>query len=434
MHKRGKNFMNKKLIFVLAMLLPLSMVACKGKAKDYSFVDNFSFKEEIKGSERDELLQKINDKMADANKGTALIVQESVGGSYKARSEMKQVATLHSNYYLSGESEMTVTRETGGVKTVTKDKGENHWFISSDNKYSFSFTIDQEGMHVEDLKYLADGAALKKEQKKISGLAGVEEMISGTAYKDGKNYAFVLSNVTEQYIPVAFANDTKVGHVRNEVQTVIKVNSKYQITKMLSYEGMFANYFEDTKQFLDDMQRVDYHYFETSISYGKRKAGNFAKYEEQLNKPVVGNLETTLWQGSVDEDGNFTQKGSPVELAITQKMDSLGKVHYSAQASFTATADNNAFVFGINATTYPDAQRDSEKKVTEDLVLPFEDSIGNVPGFSVNEKAKAAGKQVINVEPGTYTIRFDWDVEVGADVKVQLSNVSLIRSFPQEDI
>jgi hypothetical protein len=425
--------MNKKLIFVLAMLLPLSMVACKGKAKDYSFVDNFSFKEEIKGSERDELLQKINDKMADANKGTAFMVQESVGGSYKARSEMKQVATLHSNYYLSGESEMTVTRETGGVKTVTKEEGENHWFISSDNKYSFSFTIDKEGMHVEDLKYLADEAALKKEQKKISGLAGVEEMIKGTAYKDGKNYAFVFSDVTEQYLPVVFGNDTKVGHTRMEAQTVVKVNSKYQITKMLSYQGMFANYFDDTKEFLDDMQRVGYQYFETSISYGKRKVGNFAKYEEQLNKPVIGLLDYDLCQGSVDDEGVFT-KGDPITYDVDTKIENLGKVHYSLQATFTATADKNAFVFGINATTYPDAQKDSEKKVTEDLVLPFEDSIGNVPGFSVNEKAKAAGKQVINVEPGTYTIRFDWDAEVGADVKVQLSNVSLIRSFPQSGI
>ncbi len=435
MHKRGKNFMNKKLIFVLAMLLPLSMVACKGKAKDYSFVDNFSFKEEIKGSERDELLQKIADKLGGINKGSSTMVYEQVGGNYKSRVEMKQSMTLYSNYYMSGLEESTEVVERGGIKTTTKQKAENHWFISSDNKYSFSFSLsEKEGMDVDDLKYLADEAALADEQKRFGRVLDVEDFLGGTVYKDGKNYVFVASSVNEQYSPMEFGNDTKVAHGRMETQAVARVNSKFEITKVQNYSGTFMNYFSDSKEYLNEMQRVSYQYIEMSLTYGKRKAGNFAKYEEQLNKPVVGYLENTLWQGSVDEDGNFTQKGSPVTLNNSLKVENLGKVHYSSQATFTATADNNAFVFGINATTYPDAQRDSEKKVTEDLVLPFEDSIGNVPGFSVNEKAKAAGKQVINVEPGTYTIRFDWDVEVGADVKVQLSNVSLIRSFPQADI
>ena len=435
MHKRGKNFMNKKLIFVLAMLLPLSMVACKGKAKDYSFVDNFSFKQEIKGSERDELVQKIADKISGINKGSGNMVNEQVGGNYKSRGEMKQSMTLYSNYYMSGTEESTEVVERGGMKVTTKQKAEDHWFISSDNKYSFNFSLsDKEGMYVERLTYLPDEAALANEQKRFGRLFDPEDLLGGTAFKDGKNYVFVTSSVNESYVPVEFGNDTKVGHSRMEMQTVARVNSKFEITKVQNYYGTFMNYFSDSQEFLDEMQRVGYQYFEMNFSYGKRKAGNFAKYEEQLNKPVIGNFENTLWQGSVDEEGVFTKKGSPVTLINTSKIENLGKMHYSLQGTFTATADKNAFIFEIGATTYPDAQRDPEKKVTEDLVLPFEDSIGNVPGLSVNEKAKAAGKQVINVEPGTYSIRLDWDVEVGADVKVQLSNVSLIRSFPQADI
>lgn len=427
--------MNKKLIFVIAMLLPLSMVACKGKAKDYSFVDNFSFKEEITGSERDELVQKIADKIGDINKGSGTMVYEQVGGNYKSRVEMKQSMTSYSNYYMSGLEESTEVLERGGMKVTTKEKAESHWFISSDNKYSFSFSLDDKrGMYVDKLTYLPDEAALADEQKRFSRLFDVEDLLGGTAFKDGKNYVFVSSSVNEQYAPMEFGNDTKVAHGRMETQSVARVNSKFEITKVLNYSGTFMNYFSDSKEYLNEMQRVSYQYLEMNFTYGKKKAGNFAKYEEQLNKPVIGYFETALWQGSVDEDGNFTKKGSQVTLSNSSKIENLGKMHYSLQGTFTATADNNAFVFEMNATTYPDAQRDSEKKVTEDLVLPFEDSIGNVPGFSVNEKAKAAGKQVINVEPGTYTIRFDWDVEVGADVKVQLSNVSLSRSFPQADI
>ena len=417
--------MNKKLIFVAAMLLPLVITGCKGKAKDRSFEENLSYKNQLTGEEQDKLTKKVIEELDNVNGMTQSTEQRYCSGNFtRVISEItSSKVTYYSNYYIHSEGESTKITKNNGITLTEVQKMKSETFINEEKKYSYQVVeSDKQGILYPMLENLSDEKDME-EAKELFYKNNMDIPFGALCYKDGKGYVYVQTTKTETYTPFEWGNDTRVKHVINEQQTILKVNEKYQIKSLTMMVASYNNYDSATGVLYEEPQKTYYMNDEFSVSYGKRKTGNFSKIAATVEGYRLGDYQENVRIGKVDEAGSFT----PVSIATLNysvKRNSLQKYRLQMRARFEIKEPNNAIVIENNVETYKDYADDAP--VTDEYRPDFSATIENVKGLSINQVAE---KQVINAKEGKYDLSIEFDVEVASDGTVTTSNAVISYYF-----
>ena len=417
--------MNKKLIFVAAMLLPLVITGCKGKAKDRSFEENLSYKTQLTGEEQDKLTKKVIEQLDNVTGMSEYVEARYTSGNFtKVVTDITSAkVTYYSNYYIHGEGESTRITKQNGITLTESQKMKSDTFINEEKKYYFEVNeAEKDGLEYPYLENLADEKDME-EAKKTFYKNDMDIPFGPLCYKDGKGYVYVESFKDETYTPFTWGNDTRVKHVINEQQAILKVNEKYQIKSFTMMRASYNNFDSATGVLYEEPQKVFYMNGEYSVSYGKRKAGNFDKIAATVEGYRLGDYDEWVRVGKVDESGVFTP-AKAATLNYSKKIISLQKYHFEMRARFTIQEPNNAIVVENLIETYKNYADDAPVK--EEYRPDFSATIENVRGLSINQVAQ---KQVINAKEGVYDLSIEFDVEVASDGTVTVSNAVISYYF-----
>lgn len=425
--------MNKKILFTTAILLSISVMGCQKKKDNHGFKDNYNFGEALDGAERDEVLAKVFDNLKNAVSTTNTFKYDYQQTLSKNTSTGKITTTYYDNYYYVVKDETNNVSEDSGIKFTSKDKVETHVFISSDGKFSTRYSLrnlnGEESIFTNNIKY-PDEAAQAKAKREFSYPERYQDMFEYCSlFKKGKSYVAIESSRNELHTPKEYGNDTRELIQIDEMQCVYEINAKFQITKFSSIANTYANLDGSTQEYTQDVKLLVHEEDVTTYKYGTRATGDFAKYEEQFNKPTQYSF-TNYRENGKYADGAWTKNGetnigSGAQYFTTDLQTRL----FSTTFSFTPNSTNNAFTLYHSTDIIDKYVTDAEMKHVKANFPSLADQVEKIEGLSIVGKTEAGDEIILAEEGKTYRLRLEFVATVTGVDTIQFSDVKLINYY-----
>ena len=342
----------KKLILLLPAFL---LVGCSG-AKNVSFKGNLKFDKPLNDEKAEEFAEKFAETAKTANGFKLSSIVEESHGFVSQKETTEFTCTLYSNG----------SKTEGKTKLDVEDKGVS--YSMKETTSEDSWIIKNYGVPMEVT--VTQGSELKEAEFDVEAYEDVEELsiayfaqalglepgkiAESVLYQDGKDYAFVYSNktqqLTEKTIVNGYAHDIKTI---TEEQLVINVTKDYKIKSGSYFYERATNRDPDILTVTSKVKTIAKTQVSMTVSYGsvsersEQELLNLAaQQDEEFLVGVKPLISLGAWDGTSakPESTAFTAAPSFSEVELNLMDD---QVMY--RGNFSLTAEKNAMLKNIKA-------------------------------------------------------------------------------------
>ena len=283
----------KKIFLVCLMVLLLFTLSGCNSYKAGKF-NELTFKEEVTGKDKEELINKIKDKWLSFASITMKGESKNQANGFYDNEEFEYKYTAYSNSVVHIDATGKTDSYEDGIKIKKEEKVSNDiWNYKEGSKIMYAEERNNETTYSTVSSYLESEASEAGKKVDLYALDLIQQMTeymnNMNVYKTGKNeYVLIDSLENETYSAVAWGNETKEKYVLRHEQTIMVVNGDGEIKKLFYYFEYITNQDPNSNEWYKRNKKVSTTSIEVKIKYGNRKENT--ELENKLNSAYKASL------------------------------------------------------------------------------------------------------------------------------------------------
>ena len=283
----------KKLFFVCLMVLLLFTLSGCNSYKAGKF-NELTFKEEVTGKDKEELINKIKDKWLSFASVTMKGESKNQANGFYDNEEFEYKYTAYSNSVVHLDASGKTDSYEDGIKIKKEEKVSGDiWNYKEGKKIMYAEEQNNETTYSTVSSYLESEASDAGKKVDLYALDLIQQMTeymtNMNVYKTGNNeYVLIDSTENETYSAVAWGSDTKEKYVLRHEQTIMVVNGDGEIKKLFYYFEYITNQDPNNNEWYKRNKKVATTSIEVKIKYGNRKENT--ELENKLNSAYKASL------------------------------------------------------------------------------------------------------------------------------------------------
>ena len=283
----------KKLFFVCLMVLLLFTLSGCNSYKAGKF-NELTFKEEVTGKDKEELINKIKDKWLSFASVTMKGESKNQANGFYDNEEFEYKYTAYSNSVVHIDGSGKTDSYEDGIKIKKEEKVSGDiWNYKEGKKIMYAEEQNNETTYSTVSSYLESEAGDAGKKVDLYALDLIQQMTeymtNMNVYKTGNNeYVLIDSSENETYSAVAWGSDTKEKYVLRHEQTIMVVNGDGEIKKLFYYFEYITHQDPNNNEWYKRNKKVTTTSIEVKIKYGNRKENT--ELENKLNSAYKASL------------------------------------------------------------------------------------------------------------------------------------------------
>lgn len=282
----------KKSIFVL-LLSSLCLVGCSNQKVAFK---TYKFGEQLTSTEKQRVVAEVRSKMSSVNGFETITTSETHHKNNNLESNARINYSFYDSYHIHRVTTSKSSSTNGGITLATSNSITYDSFYSATNSALISFTNNKkEGVSFGvNNDYNVDNLTNSIYSNIYSSF--LNSMMNLNAYKDGNNYYFAISNISETVSAVQWGDKTKELKTISRSQTICKVNSSFKIVSAYSMSEGSTNKDPDTGEWYSKVKQVSFSSTRYNVRYGSISSGESIKNAilSQLNNGFIQSAEALL--------------------------------------------------------------------------------------------------------------------------------------------
>ena len=283
----------KKIFLVCLMVLLLFTLSGCNSYKAGKF-NELTFKEEVTGKDKEELINKIKDKWLSFASITMKGESKNQANGFYDNEEFEYKYTAYSNSVVHIDATGKTDSYEDGIKIKKEEKiSGDIWNYKEGSKIMYAEERNNETTYSTVSSYLESEASEAGKKVDLYALDLIQQMTeymnNMNVYKTGNNeYVLIDSLENETYSAVAWGNETKEKYVLRHEQTIMVVNGDGEIKKLFYYFEYITNQDPNSNEWYKRNKKVSTTSIEVKIKYGNRKENT--ELENKLNSAYKASL------------------------------------------------------------------------------------------------------------------------------------------------